>query len=238
MAENLPNASSPLTVPVINTCLRYLGLTLRKHVFRHMWTAKAQISLRIRAVWSGPSLSAKRISEYYRMFQWRAKCPDETLRMCRMVCIPTFCACSKTCFDAANLHYKNDLRRLNILSKSSDTFTRRDGGRVVGWWGGWWITFCGFLFAFMHAKSLLKRDLLWQEKTASKESKKFTIKVNPLSEGRQNVFNLVPPPLPPPEREFIHWRSQNGIIITHSKEKSWKKNIKISPEMLPNRGYS
>ena len=36
-----------------------------------MQTAKAQISLRIRAVWSGPSLSAYRIIGY-RMYEWRA----------------------------------------------------------------------------------------------------------------------------------------------------------------------
>ena len=51
----------------------YFGRTKRKHVFGHMRTAKAQISLRIRAVWSGPSLSANRIIEYYRMYQWTAK---------------------------------------------------------------------------------------------------------------------------------------------------------------------
>ena len=44
-----------------------------KRVFGHMWTAKAQISLRIRAVWSGPSLSAYRIIGYYRINEWRAK---------------------------------------------------------------------------------------------------------------------------------------------------------------------
>ena len=36
-----------------------------------MRTAKAQISLRIRAVWSGSSLSANRIIGYYRMYQRR-----------------------------------------------------------------------------------------------------------------------------------------------------------------------
>ena len=45
----------------------YTGRAMRTRVFGHMWTricghlrtAKAQIRLRIRAVWSGPSLSAK-----------------------------------------------------------------------------------------------------------------------------------------------------------------------------------
>ena len=55
---------------------------MRKHVFGHMRTAKAQISLRVRAVWSGPSLSANRFIGYYRMFEWRAKA--------RM----TLCACA------------------------------------------------------------------------------------------------------------------------------------------------
>ena len=42
--------------------------TMRKRVFGHMQIAKAQISLRIRAVWSGPSLSAKRIVGNYRIY--------------------------------------------------------------------------------------------------------------------------------------------------------------------------
>ena len=47
--------------------------TMRKRVFGHMRTAKTQISLRIRAVWSGPSLSANGIIGYYRMYECRAK---------------------------------------------------------------------------------------------------------------------------------------------------------------------
>ena len=39
----------------------------------HMQSAKAQISLCINAVWSGPSLSANRIIGYYRIYKWRAK---------------------------------------------------------------------------------------------------------------------------------------------------------------------
>ena len=39
-----------------------------KNVFWYMWTVKAQISLRICAVWSGPSLSTNRSIGYYRMF--------------------------------------------------------------------------------------------------------------------------------------------------------------------------
>ena len=49
-----------------------------KRVFGYVRIAKAQIRLRIRAVWSGPSLSANRDIEYYRI---EGKCPDETLRV-------------------------------------------------------------------------------------------------------------------------------------------------------------
>ena len=36
-----------------------------------MWTMKAQISLRIRAVWSGPSLFTNRITGHNKMYEWR-----------------------------------------------------------------------------------------------------------------------------------------------------------------------
>ena len=57
-----------------------------------MGTAKAQISLRIRAVWSGPLLSANRTIGYYRMYDWRTKArmifayvqDDPGLRILRM----------------------------------------------------------------------------------------------------------------------------------------------------------
>ena len=51
---------------------RYMGCVKQKG-FWQVWTAKAQISLHIRAVWSGPSLSANRIIGYYRMYQSRGK---------------------------------------------------------------------------------------------------------------------------------------------------------------------
>ena len=47
---------------------------------RNMRTINAQISLRIRAVWSGLSLSAKRIIGYQRL-SMEIICPGETLRM-------------------------------------------------------------------------------------------------------------------------------------------------------------
>ena len=50
----------------------YEGHAMRKRVFGHVRTAKAQISLRISAVWSGPSLSANWIIGYYTMYKWRA----------------------------------------------------------------------------------------------------------------------------------------------------------------------
>ena len=46
---------------------------MRKRVFGHMREANAQISLRIRAVWSGPSPCADRIIGQYTMYEWRAK---------------------------------------------------------------------------------------------------------------------------------------------------------------------
>ena len=44
-----------------------MGQAMRKRFFVHMRTAKTQISLRIRAVWSGPSLYANRIIGFYRI---------------------------------------------------------------------------------------------------------------------------------------------------------------------------
>ena len=51
---------------------------MQKRVYAHMRTVTAQISLRIHAVQSGPSLSANRIMRYYRMYAWRAKGPEDT----------------------------------------------------------------------------------------------------------------------------------------------------------------
>ena len=49
------------------------GSAMWKCFFRHMLTAKTQISLHINAVWSGPSLSTKSVFGYYKMYEWRAK---------------------------------------------------------------------------------------------------------------------------------------------------------------------
>ena len=45
-----------------------------------------------------PDCPQKRLIGNFRMFQCRSKHPDETLRMCRVMYIRTFCACSKTLF--------------------------------------------------------------------------------------------------------------------------------------------
>ena len=50
----------------------YMDRVMRQRIFGHMRTAKAQISLRIRAVWSGPSLSANKLIGK-EMYEWRAK---------------------------------------------------------------------------------------------------------------------------------------------------------------------
>ena len=60
----------------------HIGGAKRKCAFRHMRTAKALIRLRIRAVWTGPSLSADRITGYYRMYKWRI-----TARMMLCACV-------------------------------------------------------------------------------------------------------------------------------------------------------
>ena len=59
-----------------------MGRAMRKRVFGHMRTAKAQISLHICAVWSGPSLSAYRIIGNYRMYQVKS---NARMRLCACV---------------------------------------------------------------------------------------------------------------------------------------------------------
>ena len=69
-----------------------------KRVFEHMRTAKAQISLRIRAVWSGPLLSAKKKSSDTKECFSGEKMPEWDCALCRIMRIRTFCACSKRPF--------------------------------------------------------------------------------------------------------------------------------------------
>ena len=54
------------------TCL-YMVHATQKRVFTHVRVTKAQLRLRNRAVWSGPSLSSNRIIGYYLIYDWRAK---------------------------------------------------------------------------------------------------------------------------------------------------------------------
>ena len=72
---------------------KYLVHALWKSIFGHMRTAKAQISLCIHTVWSGPSLSANRV-RYCRMYEWRAKAWIEPC----VGWISIFYACSKALF--------------------------------------------------------------------------------------------------------------------------------------------
>ena len=60
---------------------------MRKRVFEHMWAANAQISLRIRAVRSGPSLSEHRSFDTIECFNGD-KCPDETFAHVQDVVTP------------------------------------------------------------------------------------------------------------------------------------------------------
>ena len=73
---------------------------MRKRVFGHMRTVKAQISLRIRADWSGPSLSANKIIRYYKMYECRRKA--------RMI----LCACARGSGPANVAHVRWALFRL------------------------------------------------------------------------------------------------------------------------------
>ena len=88
-----------LRVSVMCIALALIGLrvgrAVRKYLFGHIQTAKALISLRGGAAWSGPSLSANRI------IGWRAKA-----RMIFCACAEWcesahFCACSKALFRLA-----------------------------------------------------------------------------------------------------------------------------------------
>ena len=73
-----------------------IGRAMQKSVFEHMRTAKPQISLRIRAVWLGPSLSANRF--HYRMNQLKVNARIRLGACMGWEWICAFCACSKTYF--------------------------------------------------------------------------------------------------------------------------------------------
>ena len=105
--------------------VHFLGRTMPKGVFGHMWTANCLISMRIRVVWSGPLLSANRIIWYYKMFQWRENVWTR------------FCVWAEWC---AFSHFEHDLRytfawRDPILNCLSDKYPRiaifaRQGAQV------------------------------------------------------------------------------------------------------------
>ena len=80
-----------------NIPISIIRAMLWENAFGHMRTAKAQIRLRIRAVWSGPSLSTIRIIGYYRIYQLRAK-PWMSLCTCAGWSDCAFCASLKTLF--------------------------------------------------------------------------------------------------------------------------------------------
>ena len=70
----------------------YNGCAKRKHVLGH---TSAQISMHIRAVWSGLSLSSNRSMGYYRMYGWTAKT--------RMI----LCTCAVSSEPAHFAHFRN-----------------------------------------------------------------------------------------------------------------------------------
>ena len=111
-----------------NLMIYYLGHAMRKHVFRHMWKAKAKISLPIRAIWyvygpqhvktclwayadsEGPdqpahSRSLIRTFTVHYQNHWilqnvwmESKGPDDTLPMRRMIRICAYWVCLKALF--------------------------------------------------------------------------------------------------------------------------------------------
>ena len=84
--------------PSQRSCCLLSGPRPTKRIFGHVRTAKALISLRIRAAWSVPLLSTYRIIWFYRMYELKAKAryyfahAQKDLR--RKIC--ACCACSDT----------------------------------------------------------------------------------------------------------------------------------------------
>ena len=65
-------------------CMKICGSHHAKTYLQEYADSEGQISLRIRSVWSGQSLSANRIVGYHKVFQWRTK-EKVRLRMRRMM---------------------------------------------------------------------------------------------------------------------------------------------------------
>ena len=83
-----------------------------------MRTAKAQISLRIRAVWSWPSLSVNRSICHYRMHQWKANARMRLWACVGWIWICVFCACSNIHFRLARPNCSSSVQ-VQILHNSS-----------------------------------------------------------------------------------------------------------------------
>ena len=107
-----------------------VGRTMRKYVYRHMLTAKAQISLHIRAVWSGPSLSANRIWILKKVWM-ESKDADDALYMHRMIWICAFCLCSKVLFHLT--HINKMLHQYTVPYQSDIIATRIFVWQCISW---------------------------------------------------------------------------------------------------------
>ena len=92
-----------------------MGSAMQKHVYAHMRTVTAQISLHIHAVQSGPLLSANRIIGYYRMYEWKAKGPEDTY--------------FAHAHDDLNLHNLHMFEGTFLLTHLSLTYHKRDTGK-------------------------------------------------------------------------------------------------------------
>ena len=93
----------------------------RRHAKTYLWVyAKAQISLRMRAVWSGPSLSASRIIGHYRMYEWRANARMRLCACAEWIWICAFCACPETLFRLTRPKYT--CRQQNMYNFSASVY--------------------------------------------------------------------------------------------------------------------
>ena len=107
-----------------------------------MWTAKAQISLHIRAVWSGPSLSAKRLTGHYRMYQWSTNAQMRVEHAWEESESVQFVRARRHIFAWGG----PDLRGLEEPGNVYNIFYKGDN-------------FCEFLFTFLCTKPLLKKGV-------------------------------------------------------------------------------
>ena len=126
----------------------HLGCMIRKRVFGHMWTAKIQFSLRICAVWSGPSLSAGTITGYCRMYEWRAKAWTILWAWRWMIQIYAFCVFSKAFFFVCHCPFRcwkvgyNSALTLVLLSPDIPWPCKQCRSRSAGFWRSQLIWIC------------------------------------------------------------------------------------------------